>query len=286
MRLKLHRHLQLKFNGSTVIGLLLSLAMSGVLYMGLFYQNKANAKAYPVQGFDVSNHQGEIDWQRIDPKKYQFVYLKATEGGDFVDKRFAENWQKARQQGFNVGAYHFYRMCRDGAVQAQNFIRTVPKVPRSLPPVIDLEYDGNCIKQFTQQQLLREIQIMHEQLAAHYKQAPLFYVSKAFYNVVLMGHFADTALWLRDYEAHANKQKPELKDGRDWLFWQYSQTGRIDGIATAVDLNVYAGSQHDWQQFLDTQTARDNQIETDDASPLLLPLSSTSPSPTLIDAPQ
>ena len=265
MRLKLRRTFKRKpnINMPTTVGVLLSLAMSAVVYMSLFYQNQARAKDYPVQGFDVSNHQGDINWQRIDPKKYQFVYIKATEGGDFVDKRFAQNWQNARQQGFNVGAYHFYRLCRDGAIQAQNFINTVPKVPRSLPPVIDLEYDSNCINQLTQEQLLREIQIMHEQLAQHYGQQPLFYVSKAFYHVVLMGHFNDTPLWLRDYEAHAQQQKPELKDGRDWLFWQYSQTGRIDGISTGVDLNVYAGSQKDWQQFLDAQMARAVQVQPD-----------------------
>ncbi len=241
MRFKLRQ----KPKTSTAVGLLLSIAMCSVLYMSVFYQNQASAKDYPVQGFDVSNHQGDINWQRISPEKYQFIYLKATEGGDFVDKRFAKNWQNARTRGLHVGAYHFYRLCRDGATQAQNFIKTVPQAADSLPPVIDLEYDSNCINTYTQEQLLHQIQIMHDQLQRHYGQQPIFYVSKAFYHVVLMGYFKDTPLWVRDYT-----EKPELQDGRDWLFWQHSQTGRIDGVASAVDLNVYAGSQRDWQKFL------------------------------------
>jgi lysozyme len=77
--------------------------------------------------------------------QYQFVYLKATEGGDLKDQNFQQNWLKARERGLHVGAYHFYRLCRDGTVQAENFIATVPKKADALPPVIDLEYDSNCI---------------------------------------------------------------------------------------------------------------------------------------------
>jgi lysozyme len=78
-----------------------------VSYFGLFYQQKAVAQDYSIRGFDVSHHQGEINWKKISPMQYQFVYLKATEGGDFKDRNFQENWLKARERGLHVGAYHF-----------------------------------------------------------------------------------------------------------------------------------------------------------------------------------
>ncbi len=92
----------------------------------VFQPKSALAQNYPVQGFDVSHHQGDINWKMISPKKYQFVYLKATEGGDYKDDKFQDYWLEAREQGLHVGAYHFYRLCKDGASQAQNFIETVP----------------------------------------------------------------------------------------------------------------------------------------------------------------
>ena len=67
---------------------------------------KAIAQDYPVQGFDISHHQDDINWKKY-PQKFQFVYLKATEGGDYKDPKFQENWLKAREHGFHVGAYHF-----------------------------------------------------------------------------------------------------------------------------------------------------------------------------------
>ncbi len=210
--------------------------------------NIASAQEYPIKGFDVSHHQGDIQWQSISPQEFKFVYLKATEGGDFKDRKFQDNWLKAREQGFLVGAYHFYRLCRDGQIQAQNFIETVPKKTDSLPPVIDLEYDSNCINTYTREQLLKEIQVMHDQLYQHYGLQPIFYTSKAFYNIVLVDKFKQTPLWIREYQG-----QPELKGNPKWTFWQHTSQGQIKGIPTLVDLNVFQGSEQDWISFLERQ---------------------------------
>lgn len=219
----------------------------GITYFFL-QNNVASAQEYPVKGFDVSHHQGDIQWQSISPQEFKFVYLKATEGGDFKDRKFQDNWLKAREQGFLVGAYHFYRLCRDGQIQAQNFIETVPKKTDSLPPVIDLEYDSTCINTYTREQLLKEIQVMHDQLYQHYGLQPIFYTSKAFYNIVLVDEFKKTPLWIREYQG-----QPELKGNPKWTFWQHTSQGQIKGIPTLVDLNVFHGSEQDWISFLERQ---------------------------------
>lgn len=163
--LALNRFKQPLFIG---LGILIAVMIIAMIYLCLIKAPSAHAADYPIQGFDVSHHQQEIQWQQISPEKYRFVYLKATEGGDFKDTRFQENWLKARERGFLVGAYHFYRLCRDGSIQAQNFIDSVPKQANALPPVIDLEYDSNCINTYSKEQLLNEIQIMHDALQKHY----------------------------------------------------------------------------------------------------------------------
>ena len=219
----------------------------GITYFFL-QNNVASAQEYPIKGFDVSHHQGDIQWQSISPQEFKFVYLKATEGGDFKDRKFQDNWLKAREQGFLVGAYHFYRLCRDGQIQAQNFIETVPKKTDSLPPVIDLEYDSTCINTYTREQLLKEIQVMHDQLYQHYGLQPIFYTSKAFYNIVLVDKFKQTPLWIREYQS-----QPELKGNPKWTFWQHTSQGQIKGIPTLVDLNVFQGSEQDWISFLERQ---------------------------------
>ena len=144
-----------------------------------------------------------------------------------------------------MGAYHFYRLCRSGEIQAQNFIATVPNKTDALPPVIDLEYDAQCINTFTKEQLLKEIQLMHDRLYQHYGKQPIFYISKAFYNIILAGQFSKTPLWVREYQG-----KPQLKNNPKWLFWQHTNQGEIKGIVKSVDLNVFNGDTADWNRFL------------------------------------
>ena len=39
--------------------------------------------------------------------------------------------------------------------------------------------------------------------------------------------------------------KPVLSDGREWVFWQYSHKGRLNGYSGKekfIDLNVFNGS--------------------------------------------
>ncbi len=215
------------------------------LILAMLHVNVASAEPYPIKGFDVSHHQGQINWKKISPQQYQFVYLKATEGGDFKDTQFQTYWLEARERGMRVGAYHFFRLCRDGEIQAQNFITTVPNKVDALPPVIDLEYDSNCINTFTKEQLLKQIQIMHDRLQQHYGKQPIFYTSKNFYNIILIGEFKDTPIWIREYH-----EQPYLKDQRAWTFWQKTNQGKISGINKNVDLNVFHGDEKQWQQFL------------------------------------
>ena len=43
----------------------------------------------------MSNHQGEIDWAKVAADDIDFAYIKASEGGDFVDRSFERNWEGA-----------------------------------------------------------------------------------------------------------------------------------------------------------------------------------------------
>lgn len=207
----------------------------------------ASPNDYPVKGFDVSHHQGLIDWSKISPQQYQFVYLKATEGGDFNDKKFQDNWLAARERGLKVGAYHFFSMCRDGKIQAQHFIQTVPNKSNALPPVMDLEYDTACIDRMGKDKLLQQIKVMHDQLSRHYGKQPIFYTTPNFYHIVLKGSFPHTPIWVREYK------KPIDLNGRNWMIWQHSNQGKINGISTTVDLNVFQGTRQDWLNYLKSQ---------------------------------
>lgn len=198
--------------------------------------NYPSRSRFPVRGIDVSHHQGPIDWSAVASDGVHFAFIKATEGGDFTDKRFATNWEQARAAGLVVGAYHFFTLCRPAVEQARHFISVVPAARGTLPPVLDLEFGGNCSRRPTRVELLAELSVIGEAIRTHYGKLPIWYVTRDFLETYLLAEQTESPLWVRDIYL-----EPALEGGREWLFWQYANRGRIRGIKGPVDLNVFRG---------------------------------------------
>ncbi len=191
---------------------------------------------YPVRGIDVSEHQGEIDWQTVSDEGFQFAFIKATEGMDHTDGQFARNWQEAGELGIIRGAYHFFTFRSPGVDQARHFINVVPAEPGCLPPVIDIEFAGNSKEIPSREAFQAELRAFIDNIEAHYLKRPILYVAYDSYKQFIQGKFADCLIWIRDLF-----HTPHLPDGRPWLFWQYTPRGKVAGIQGFVDLNVFRG---------------------------------------------
>ncbi len=202
----------------------------------------------PVHGVDVSRWQGEIDWPKLRRQGANFAFIKATDGGDHLDPMFHKNWKAAADAGIKRGAYHFFYWCRAASEQADWFIRNVPKVPGALPPVLDVEWNAysNCRKRPPRETVLEKMRVFMTMLENHYGQRPIIYTAPDFYADNLKGAFQDHPFWLRSVARHPEKIYP----GRDWLFWQYSGTGLSHGVKGEIDLNVFHGSERQWNAWL------------------------------------
>jgi lysozyme len=231
------------------------LAITGVtgilFYFGIIYANYPDRNRFPIRGIDISSHQQQIDWQRLDRSTINFILIKATEGGDFKDPLFKSNWQRSKQQGTIVGAYHFFTFCKSGREQAQNYIDTVPRSPGTLPPVIDLEFSGNCRSQPTPAALATELNTFIEIVEKFYRKQPILYVTHEFYDRYLRDRSVYRSIWISDF--YSFHKLPRLSDDRQWLFWQYSERGRIAGISTFVDLNVFKGNKTQFDRLVNTE---------------------------------
>lgn len=186
-----------------------------------------------LHGIDISHHNGAVDWPVLTAAPIDFIYLKATEGRDWKDPRFQDNWNNALKSGFQTGAYHFYLLCKSGSAQADNFIQSVEVRIGTLPPAIDLEYAGNCTPDQPVEKVREEIEDFIAALEAEYGQSPIIYTTEVFYTDWISDHFQDHDIWIRSI----GDDVPRLSDGRDWAVWQYSGNGRVTGLAGPVDLN-------------------------------------------------
>lgn len=227
------------------IAALLAVAGYCILPFLRAYALKLNAKygnvEYPkgdVRGLDVSRYQKEIDWETLKTTDLQgspisFVFIKATEGKDIVDKYFKYNFYKARMNGVLRGAYHFYSTLSSAKEQADFFCRTVQLEDGDLPPVLDVETIGNLTKKQLQNELIVWLNIVED----YYKVKPIIYSSHSFYKEKLDNSAFDSyPRWIAHYYIDS------LRYDGDWHFWQHTDYGKVKGIDGYVDVNLFKGT--------------------------------------------
>lgn len=200
-----------------------------------------------IHGIDISRYQGQINWQQVRSAGINFVFIKATEGGDHSDPAFRTYWDQAGAAGIPRGAYHYYYFCRSGAQQAAWFIANVPRGTNTLPPVIDLEWTSSrtCPRRPSPAEVKAEATAFMNALQQFYGQRPIIYTTVDFYRDNQLGTMREE-FWLRSTANHPSATYP----GQRWTFWQYSGTGTVPGIRGNVDLNTFAGSAAQWNQWL------------------------------------
>ncbi len=230
-----------------IVALILILISLSVLliYKGIICLNHPSAKNYPVRGVDVSVYQGDIDWGILSKQNIEFAFIKATEGSSFKDEKFQYNWGHANKTTLKIGAYHFFSYDSSGQTQAENFIKAVPKLDGTLPPVVDIEFYGDKKKKLPDKERTALIlDELLEKLESHYGQKPIIYATKKSYNSYIKDKYKDYPIWIRDVFL-----SPNLSDNRKWTFWQYCDKIKLNGYKGKeqyIDMNVFNGSLNDF----------------------------------------
>lgn len=204
---------------------------------------------HDIHGIDVSKWNGDVDWRQVRKSGVSFVFIKATEGKDRLDERFHEYWQGARAAGLPHAPYHFYYFCSSADEQADWFIRNVPRESVHLPPVLDVEWNPSsktCRFRPDAATVRSEMQRFMQRIEAHYGKRPIIYTSVDFHRENLDGAFQNHHFWVRAVAQHPSEIYPD----RRWAFWQYTSTGVVPGIRGGTDINVFAGTQKNWQNWV------------------------------------
>lgn len=208
----------------------------------------ADTSKYTVRGVDVSEYQGEIDWNVLAGQDLDFAYIKATKGSGYKDKKFKINWENAAKTDLEIGAYHLFAFDEPAQEQAENFIGSVPDA-YGLPPAVDVElYGKDRDDPPDPEKTIPALAEFLEALEKRYCKKPVIYATKKAYQLYVQGHFRDNPLWIRDPD-----KEPVLPDGRGWTFWQHSNEGEMKGYggeSRFIDLNVFKGTEKEFADFI------------------------------------
>jgi lysozyme len=193
-----------------------------------------------AQGIDVSKDQGAVDWPSVAAAGYVFTFIKATDGQDYVDPMFAQNWAGAEAAGLLRGAYHFFRAEDDPGVQAEWFWKTVGGTGE-LPLVVDVEQTMGQPASV----VIANLTSFLDSLQQWTGRQPMIYTAPGFWSGLGTSGFGGYPLWVAEYGV----SEPTLPSGWTfWDFWQHSESGQVPGIQGDVDLNVFSGALSALQQ--------------------------------------
>lgn len=186
-----------------------------------------------TKGIDVSVHQGDIDWKKVKSDSVEFAILRAGYGREFSQKdaQFEKNYAGCKANAIPVGAYWYsYALSVDEAKkEASACLKSIENKVFEYPIYFDIE---NKTQLALSEDLLQKITIAF----CNELEAAGYWVGIYSYKSFLESNFTPEilkryAVWV----AHTGVTQTNFKYPHG--IWQYSHTGKINGINTNVDLN-------------------------------------------------
>ena len=180
-------------------------------------------------GIDVSHHQGTVDWKMVaKDRRIGFVYIKATEGATYTDKKLFENANAAHKEGLSVGVYHFFRMTSSPEKQFKHFKKQTKNLHIDLIPMVDVETtDG-----YPKKEVQRKLKVFLDLLEKEYGKKPMIYGTMRSYNSICAPVFNKYHLYIGRY----GKSEPVITGTGTYTIWQYTETAKIKGCDKTIDL--------------------------------------------------
>lgn len=187
-----------------------------------------------MNGIDVSQWQGYIDFTAVKNAGIEFVYIKASEGTEFTDPFFYRNYANAARAGLPVGFYHYLtaRSADAARAEAAHFVA----VTEGLSPAGKMVMDIEDMRGMSREEVNDAARAFLEGVEAYSNQPAAIYADAYFAERVLDADLAEYPLWIAQY----NVGEPTADTPwRRPAGWQYTDMGRVAGIQGNVDRDIF-----------------------------------------------
>ena len=192
-------------------------------------------------GIDVSDYNGEVDWQAVAGDGIEFAIVRVgyrgyTEGGLFEDGQFAANADGALSAGVPLGAYFFSSAVNEdeAAEEARYVLELLDGRSLSYPIAFDQEQVSSSAGRANNlggSQYTANAQAFCETIQEAGYQA-MVYGNQHHLALLDLDELSSYPVWYAEYDV----QEPTGQV--DFTFWQYSTAGSVDGVEGSVDLDI------------------------------------------------
>ena len=205
------------------------------------YQYLQDGQVISHKGIDVSKHQGVIDWNLVAQDGVEFAFIRVGNRGYGTgkmveDERFDANIQGASAAGIKVGVYYYSQaITREEVLEEANFVlEKIKPYEISCPVVFDVERvsgEPGRMNDISVEERTEFTRLFCETIQnAGYR--PMIYHNTE------MGAMMEP---LEEYDKWFAAYSDQFYYPYEYKIWQYSQSGRVQGIKGAVDLNISFG---------------------------------------------
>ncbi len=214
-------------------------------FTGLVYTHAAQlSDCEIVNGIDVSKWQAEINWKKVKAAGVKFVFIRCgyTALSDkfamYEDEYFKKNIQGAYDAGIEVGIYFFSNSITtsEAKQEAKKTLELISDYKHmiTLPVVYDFEAFSNAYRAYglSKAQVTKNT-IAYSDMIRQAGYTPMYYGSPNFLDSSFdVAQLTNYDCWLANYTTKTTYRG-------DYIYWQYSSTGQVDGIVGNVDCNFF-----------------------------------------------
>lgn len=186
------------------------------------------------RGIDISEFQGEIDFEEVRRSGIEAVYIRVG-AGEYTDEYFAENYERAKAVGLKIGFYHYVtaRSVDEGRRQARFFASLAAGREPDMRLAMDFEYFGSL--SVSQINAISEAYL--DELTALTRREAVIYSDLSNARNIFSRALAEKyPLWAAQYGADEPSANGKW---REWVGFQYTDEGRVGGIYGNVDRNIF-----------------------------------------------
>jgi GH25 family lysozyme M1 (1,4-beta-N-acetylmuramidase) len=189
------------------------------------YNLLAGALPGTVPGIDISHWQGDLSpdwWITAYNEGYRFVFLKATEGLEFIDPKYEINKTNAQAAGIKVGAYHFARPEKSGIKQAEHFISVAGEL--DIGGVWDLEDDGDVADIVVNSRTEDFLSTLNDHYGYSWMYSAAWFLDPREINPQVPYY-----RWVAHWTTATEPYMPKIWQDREYDTWQYSDSEEVAG---------------------------------------------------------
>ena len=196
-----------------------------------------------LSGIDVSKHNGKIDWEKAKNSGIDFAIIRVGYGQDIEsqdDPLFEYNISECERLGIPYGVYIYsYALnVKDASSEADHVLRLIKGHNPEFGIWYDLE-DADGYKQnngMPNNETFVEIAVTFcEKIKANGYEKVGIYANLDWLTTRLNSSKLDK------YDKWVAQWGDECTYEKDYVMWQYTDSGKVDGITGNVDMNIYYG---------------------------------------------